>query len=115
VSATSPTSPAGPNPAGRHDAFPEILARSAFSRIELLTYSLANLLARPGERRDAFEADVRTALGHQDASPLTVRLVDSARLGHMWLAPPAPVSSLDHAPPRGCIPFRVPQSAQTAL
>jgi hypothetical protein len=29
--------PEGPSPAGRHDPFPEILARSAFSRIELLT------------------------------------------------------------------------------
>ena len=28
----------GPRPAGRHDPFPEILGRSAFSRTELLTY-----------------------------------------------------------------------------
>jgi hypothetical protein len=55
--------PAGPNPAGRHDPFPAILTRL-------------------GERRDAFEADVRAALGHQDTSPLTVRLVNSALLGH---------------------------------
>jgi SAM-dependent methyltransferase len=92
--------PGGPNPAGRHDPFPEILARSAFSRVELLTYehetlvrpsidaaigyqySLGNLLARLGERRVAFEADVRTALADADTSPLTVRLVDSALLGH---------------------------------
>jgi SAM-dependent methyltransferase len=92
--------PSGPNPAGRHDPFPEILARSAFSRIELLTYqydtvvypsidaaigyqySLGNLLARLGERRGAFEADVRSALADADTSPLTVRLVDSALLGH---------------------------------
>jgi SAM-dependent methyltransferase len=92
--------PSGPNPAGRHDPFPAILARSPFSRIELLTYeyqtvvypsidaaigyqySLGNLLARLGERRDAFEADVRTALGQHEASPLTVRLVDSALFGH---------------------------------
>src|SRR5438034_6314095 len=30
--------PEGPNPAGRHDPFPDILARSAFSRVELLTH-----------------------------------------------------------------------------
>ena len=91
--------PERPNPAGRHDPFPEILARSAFSRIELLTheydavvdpsvdaaigfqYSLGNLLARLGERRAAFEADVRAALADADTSPLTVRLVDSALIG----------------------------------
>lgn len=92
--------PEGPNPAGRHDPFPEILARSAFSRIDLLTYeyetvvhpsidaaigyqySLGNLLARLGERRAAFEADVRAALTNADTSPLTVRLLDSALIGH---------------------------------
>src|SRR5205823_11393529 len=91
--------PEGPSPAGRHDPFPEILARSAFSRIELLTYeydavvhpsieaaigfqySLGNLLARLGERRAAFEADVRGALADADTSPLTVRFVDSALIG----------------------------------
>ena len=95
--------PEGPNPAGRHDPFPEILARSAFSRIELLTheyeavihpsvdaaigfqYSLGNLFARLGERRAAFEADVRAALADTDTSPLTVRLVDSALIGHRRL------------------------------
>jgi SAM-dependent methyltransferase len=88
--------PQGPNPAGRHDPFPEILARSAFSRIELLTYeyeavfhpsvdaaigfhySLGNVLARLGEQRTAFEADVRAALPGVDTAPLTIRLVDSA-------------------------------------
>ena len=96
--------PEGPNPAGRHDPYPEILARSAFSRIELLTheyeqvvhpsidaaigyqYSLSNVLARLGERRAAFEADVRAALADADTSPLTVHLVDSALIGHR---PPA--------------------------
>jgi SAM-dependent methyltransferase len=95
--------PAPPHPAGRHDPFPDILARSAFSRTELLIYdyeaaihpsidaaigfqySLGNLLARLGERRAAFEADVRTALGDADTSPLTVRLVDSVLLGHRAL------------------------------
>jgi SAM-dependent methyltransferase len=91
--------PEGPRPAGRHDPFPEILERSAFSRIELLSYeyetdvhpsidaaigyqySVGNLLARLGERRAAFEADVRAALADADTSPLTVRLVDSALIG----------------------------------
>jgi SAM-dependent methyltransferase len=95
--------PAPPHPAGRHDPFPDILARSAFSRTELLIYdyeaaihpsidaaigfqySLGNLLARLGERRAAFEADVRTALADADTSPLTVRLVDSALLGYRAL------------------------------
>ena len=92
------------DPAGRHDPFPEILARSAFSHVELLTYeyetliwpsidaaigyqySLGNLLARLGDRRVAFEAHVRTALADADTSPLTVRLVDSALLGHRPLS-----------------------------
>jgi SAM-dependent methyltransferase len=92
--------PEGPNPAGRHDPFPEILGRSAFSHVELLTheyeevvgpsieaaigfqYSLGNLLARLGGRRAAFEADVRAALADADTSPLTVRRVDSALIGH---------------------------------
>ena len=92
----------GSNPAGRHDPFPEILARSAFSRIELLTheyeavvhpsidaaigyqYSLGNLLPRLSERRAAFEADVRAALADADTSPLAVRLVDSALIGHKY-------------------------------
>jgi SAM-dependent methyltransferase len=91
--------PAGPHPAGRHDPFPEILARSAFSRTELLTheyeavlnpsidaaigfhYSIGSVLARLGEQRTAFEADVRAALHGVDTAPLTIRLVDSALIG----------------------------------
>lgn len=91
--------PEGPKPAGRHDPFPEILAHSAFSAVELLTheydavvhpsidpaigfqYSLGSLLARLGDRRTAFEAEVREALAAADTSPLTVRLVDSALIG----------------------------------
>jgi SAM-dependent methyltransferase len=91
--------PERPSPAGRHDPFPEILARSAFSRTELLTYeyeavlhpsvdaaigfnySLGNVLGRLGERRTAFEADVRAALHGADAAPMTIRLVDSALIG----------------------------------
>jgi SAM-dependent methyltransferase len=96
--------PEGPRPAGRHDPFPEILGRSAFSRIELLSYeyeariypsidaaigyhySLGNLLDRLGERRAAFETDVRTALASADTSPFTVRLVDSALIGRRRLS-----------------------------
>jgi SAM-dependent methyltransferase len=92
--------PEGPNPAGRHDPYPEILGRSTFSHVELLTheyeevvrpsieatigfrYSLGNLLGRLGGRRAAFEADVRAALADADTSPLTVRRVDSALIGH---------------------------------
>jgi SAM-dependent methyltransferase len=91
--------PDGPSPRGRHDPFPEILGRSAFSRIELLSYqyemevrpsidaaigvlySLSNTLARLGESRTAFEAEVREALADADTTPFTVRVVDSALIG----------------------------------
>jgi hypothetical protein len=91
--------PGGPSPAGRHDPFPDLLSRSPFSQVELLTYehdttfapsieaalgchySFANLLARLGGRRTAFEADVRSALAGVDTSPLAVRVVDSALIG----------------------------------
>jgi SAM-dependent methyltransferase len=91
--------PEGPNPRGRHDPFPDLLARSAFSRVELLTYehertiqpsvdaairfqyTLSNVLARLGDRRAAFEADVRTALADADTSPFAVRVADSALVG----------------------------------
>jgi len=91
--------PEGPSPAGRHDPFPEILARSAFSRTELLTfeyealvepsldaaigflYSLGNALHRLGTQRDSFEEEARAALAGADTSPFTVRLIDSALNG----------------------------------
>jgi Methyltransferase domain len=91
--------PSRPSPAGRHDPFPDILARSAFSRVELMTheyetvvhpsidaalgfqYSLGNLLTRLGTRRPAFESEVRAALREADTSPLTVRFTDSALVG----------------------------------
>jgi SAM-dependent methyltransferase len=91
--------PVGPNPAGRHDPFPEILARSAFSRVELLTweheiqvqpsveaaigihYSLASVLDRLGDKRAAFEREATTALVDADTAPLTLRLTDSALIG----------------------------------
>ena len=86
-------------PAGRHDPFPEILARSPFSKVELFTYeyeavlwpsidaaiglnySLGNLLSRLGDSREAFEAEVREALAEADTQPITVRLTDSALVG----------------------------------
>ena len=91
--------PERPSPRGRHDPFPEILRRSAFSRVELLSYeheievrpsidaaigvlySLGNTLARLGDRRTAFEAEVREALADADTTPLSVRVVDSALIG----------------------------------
>jgi SAM-dependent methyltransferase len=91
--------PEGPGPAGRHDPFPEILERSSFSRVELLSYehdlevrpsidstvgalyTLSNTLDRLGERRAAFEAEVREALGHAPTTPFRARLVDSALIG----------------------------------
>jgi SAM-dependent methyltransferase len=91
--------PKGPSPAGRHDPFPDILARSPFSDLELLTheheavvepsvdaalgfhYSLGNTLAGLGEQREAFEAEVRTALADADTSPIAVRLTDSVLIG----------------------------------
>jgi SAM-dependent methyltransferase len=87
-----------PRPAA-HDPFPEILARSPFSRVELLTYerdvvvepsldaalglyySFAGTLERLGDNRAAFEAEARAALADADTSPLTVRLVDGALIG----------------------------------
>lgn len=82
-----------------HGPFPELLARSAFARIDLLTYeyetvaqpsvdaaigflySLSNKLARLGDGRAAFEAEARAALADADTSPIAVRLVDSALIG----------------------------------
>jgi hypothetical protein len=90
--------PEGSTPAA-HEPFPEILARSPFSQTELITrerdfvvepslesalglyYSFANVLERLGDRRPAFEAEARTALGGADTSPLHVRLVDGALIG----------------------------------
>jgi SAM-dependent methyltransferase len=91
--------PPGPSPAGRHDPFPELLARSAFPRTELLTYayetriepsvdaaigllySLGSALPRLGDRREAFEREARAALAGADTAPIAIRLTDSALLG----------------------------------
>ncbi|HZQ81658.1 MAG TPA: class I SAM-dependent methyltransferase [Gaiellaceae bacterium] len=89
----------GPHPRGRHDPFPDILGRSAFPDVELITheydavihpsveaaigfqYTLSNTLAQLGDDRDAFEAEVRAALADADTSPIHVRLIDSALVG----------------------------------
>jgi SAM-dependent methyltransferase len=99
--------PEGPSPAGRHDPFPDILARSAFSLIELLSYehevlvspsieaaigvnySMSNVLDRLGDKRAAFETDVRAALAGADTSPVTLRLTDSALVGRRRRSPDA--------------------------
>jgi SAM-dependent methyltransferase len=91
--------PEGPHPRGRHDPFPDILGRSAFSELDLLThaydavihpsvdaaigyeYTLSNVLARLGDRRYAFEAEARAALAGADTSPIHVELTDSALVG----------------------------------
>ncbi len=90
---------AGQHPRGRHEPFPELLRRSAFSNVDLLTheydavihpsveaaigfqYTLSNIFEQLGERRAAFEAEARAALKGADLSPITVRLVDSALVG----------------------------------
>jgi hypothetical protein len=97
--------PDAPNPAGRHDPFPQILARSSFPHTELLTYeydalveasldaaigllySLGNIHRRLGERRAAFEADAQAALADADTSAISVRLTDSALIGRRSLTP----------------------------
>jgi SAM-dependent methyltransferase len=91
--------PAGPHPRGRHDPFPEVLRRSAFSNVELLTheydatiqpsidaaigfqYTLSNILEQLGDLRIPFEAEAHTALMDADTSPIEVRLTDSALVG----------------------------------
>jgi len=98
--------PEGPSPRGRHDAFPDILERSSFSRVELLAYeheievrpsihtvtgalyTLSNTLDRLGPRRAAFEADVQRALADADTTPFRARLIDSALIGRRRLDTP---------------------------
>jgi FkbM family methyltransferase len=83
--------PAGPHPNGRHDPFEEILERSAFPRVELIErvykaplrptieslvgaeYTISHVLTRLAGRREAFEHEVRTALGNLDG------------IGEVWL------------------------------
>jgi SAM-dependent methyltransferase len=76
--------PPGPHPRGRHDPFEDILARSAFPRVERLEcvyearvrptlaslvgaeYTISHVLTRLGDRRASFEREVRTKLGSID-------------------------------------------------
>jgi len=46
-----------------------------------VTIDRADVLNRLGEKRAAFETDVRSALAGADTSPLTLRLTDSALVG----------------------------------
>lgn len=92
--------PPGPHPHGRHDPFGAILERSAFSRVERIErvykapllptiealvgaeYTISHVLTRLGGRREAFEHEVRTAVGSLEAIGeiwLTVR--DEALIG----------------------------------
>jgi hypothetical protein len=91
--------PERPSPRGRHDPFPYILERSSFPRVELLSYehevevqpsveaaigalyTLGSTLDRLGDRRTAFEAEVREALDDADTTPFRARLFDSALIG----------------------------------
>lgn len=76
--------PPGPHPNGRHDPFEAILARSSFPRVEMIDrvykaplrptveslvgseYSMSHVLTRLGNRREAFEREVREELGSLD-------------------------------------------------
>jgi SAM-dependent methyltransferase len=92
--------PPGPHPNGRHDPFEDILARSAFPRVERLErvyeaplrptiealvgseYTISHVLTRLGGRRAAFEREVRAALGGLDAiGEIRVTQRDEALIG----------------------------------
>jgi FkbM family methyltransferase len=92
--------PPGPHPNGRHDPFEEILERSAFSRVERIErvykaplrptieslvgseYTISHVLTRLGDRREAFEREVRAALGSLDGiGEIWLTLCDDALIG----------------------------------
>jgi len=92
--------PPGPHPNGRHDPFEAILERSPFPRVEQiervykaplrptiealvgLEYTISHVLTRLGDRREAFEAEVRAALGSLDAiGEIWLTLRDEALIG----------------------------------
>ena len=92
--------PPGPHPHGRHDPFEEILERSAFPRVETIErvykarlrptveslvgaeYTISHVLTRLNSRREAFEREVRAALGGLEAlSEIWVTLRDVALIG----------------------------------
>jgi ubiquinone/menaquinone biosynthesis C-methylase UbiE len=90
------STPPRPHPAGRHDPFPEIFERSAFSNLEFLRweferesqpsvdaaieyeYTISHVLPRLGDRRAAFEAEVHALLQDADTSPVCDCVVESA-------------------------------------
>jgi SAM-dependent methyltransferase len=93
------TSP-GPHPNGRHDPFEAILERSAFPRVEWIErvykaplrptieslvgaeYTISHVLTRLGDRREAFEREVRATLGSLDANgEIWITLRDEALIG----------------------------------
>ena len=91
--------PPGPHPNRRHDPFKEILARSPFPRIETLDrvymvswrptveslvgaeYTISHVLTRLGDRREAFEREVRVALGSLEIGEIWVTQHDEALIG----------------------------------
>jgi len=92
--------PLGPHPNGRHDPFEAILERSAFPRIERIErvykaplrpaieslvgseYTISHVLTRLEGRREAFEREVRAALGSLDAiGQIWLTLRDEALIG----------------------------------
>lgn len=101
--------PEGPHPRGRHDPFPDILGRSAFSRLRFLRYeyeqteepsleaalgfhySLSHVLSRLGNRRPAFEAEVAGLLADADYSAVHYRSIDSALIALRPAASPRSV------------------------
>jgi len=91
--------PPGPHPNRRHDPFEEILARSSFPRVETLDrvykasvrptieslvgaeYTISHVLTRLGDRREAFERQVRVALGSLELGEIWVTQRDEALIG----------------------------------
>lgn len=92
--------PPGPHPNGRHDPFEAILERSAFPPVERIErvyqaplrptiealvgaeYTISHVLTRLGGRREAFEREVRAALGNWDAiGEIWLTLRDEALIG----------------------------------
>jgi FkbM family methyltransferase len=92
--------PLGPHPNGRHDPFEAILERSAFPRVERIErvykaplrptieslvgseYTISHVLTRLEGRREAFEHEVRAALGSLDAiGEIWLTLRDEALIG----------------------------------
>jgi SAM-dependent methyltransferase len=91
--------PPGPHPNRRHDPFEEILARSPFPRVETLErvyktslrptaesligaeYTISHVLTRLGDRHEAFEQEVRAALGSPEIGEIWVTQRDEALIG----------------------------------